>query len=435
MVIRGSCRLISIVLAAICLVWLSIVNGLGRYFDDRVSHGDDSAVIKTMRWQPMTPAALLREGVSRLKSDPEEATRLLVRAYRANRADPRPLFPLAGQLRSQGDLERSDRLIELAAQLAPADLHTQILVADHWWARGQFDKVLKHWSTALELKPQLQAILFPKMLEMVEFPQFRQLFIPFAKVPPLWWMPFFHHVSTNALNPQTVRYCYGLRRTSRDHPLTPVERDAYVARLQRDGLIADAYLVWLGGLEKHEREQLGLLFDGGFELPLKHRGFGWQLSETKNFTAKQTSIQGVSGMAMWLWFTGFDGYFDHLYQPLFLDPGVYRLTGRMHPDGLDSKGGLRWQVRCILPQEKVLAESQRFLGTGAWSEFNLKFEVMPGCTFQQLTLVSGGDRAFERKLNGSLWFDDLKIARQSEPNAKPQLGIPVKDKSGNQPRH
>ncbi len=268
--------------------------------------------------------------------------------------------------------------------------------------------------------PARRTELFPVLLQMAEVAETRDFLRAVTAAPPPWWEAFFRYVATKGLELDTLRYLYLLRRQAGDQPPSAEERRIYVDRLQREGLIAEAYLVWIDGLDPAERERLGLVFDGGFDLPLERRNFGWQVAENDQFTAKPTGTAGVTGpTALRLRFKGYEGYFARLSQPLFLDAGYYRLSGRVRLDSLASKGGLRWQLRCLLPEAEagVLADGPRVMGSADWAPFDLRFEVPESCIYQQLTLVSAGTRAFERKLDGTLWFDDLKILRVKDLDA------------------
>ena len=426
---------ISLAALALILVWFSLTAGLGGYQAERVRAGDAAAVDAALAWQPGRPEALRAKGEALLADDPATAEALLARAFRANGGDPWALLALARHWADSGQaeaLERADALIAIVAQLAPADLRLQMQLAGWWASRGRLDRVLPHWTLVLAGNPAQRQVLFPVLLQMAEAGETRDFFRTVTAAPPPWWEAFFGYVAAKGLELDTLRFLYLLRRQAGEQPLSAEERRIYVSRLQREGLIAEAYLVWIDGLEPAERERLGLVFDGGFDLPLERRNFGWQLAENDQFTAKPAGTGGVTGpTALRLRFRGYEGHFARLSQPLMLDAGFFRLSGRVRLDSLTSKGGLRWQLRCLLPeaQARVLADGPRFMGSADWAPFELRFEVPEGCTYQQLTLVSGGTRAFEQKLDGTLWFDDLKILRVKDLDATARADAQAREKA------
>ena len=182
--------------------------------------------------------------------------------------------------------------------------------------------------------------------------------------------------------------------------------------MQKDGLISEAYLVWINGLDESERQQLGLLNNGSFEAELSNQGFDWRVARNDRVDVRRLATYGTVGnRALKLSFRANERRFWHLYQPLFLDAGTYRLSGQARGDSLATKGGLKWQVTCLLPEKQRLGESMRFLGSSDWTQFEFDFEVPESCTSQELRLVSAGNRAFELKIQGDLWFDDMRIMR------------------------
>jgi hypothetical protein len=77
----------------------------------------------------------------------------------------------------------------------------------------------------------------------------------------------------------------------------------------------------------------------------------------------------------------------------------------------------------------MLGEGSRYLGSSDWRDFELYFEVPETCIYQQLTLVSGGTRAFEQELDGTLWLDDLKIARAATIDAAARVDALMRDRA------
>jgi hypothetical protein len=278
---------------------------------------------------------------------------------------------------------------------------------------------MRHWSRALEAEPSTQKELFPILLEIAENPQLRGLLSPYAQNPPPWWESFFSETARRALDVQTVAALHSLRRKAADAPITPAERTAYIARLQRDGLVTAAYLAWVNGLTADERTQLGVLHNGGFELPPTSTGFDWHIRQPEGVIIQTASTYGVQGSkALQLIFKRWEKPFNHVHQPLFLDPGTYRITGRVRTDSLQSVGGLKWVALCRLPEAGVLAESERFLGSSEWRDFSFEVTIPETCVAQELRLSSAGSRDFERAMKGSVWFDAIS-ARRVAPTTPP----------------
>ncbi len=414
---------------AFTLAWFSLVKGISGYYAGRVAAGEDGLIDTLLGWHPNHPSALFAKAITLDADDPEASTALLERAYRANPSNPFPLIALADRLLEDGQLDRADAMIELASRLAPVDPRVQQAAGRYWGQRGRLDRTLVHWSTMLEADRTKQALVFPALLKILETPESRLLLEPLAVSPPPWWTDFFSYAARNAIDADPVRFLYALRRQSTQAPITADERVAYVARLQKHGAVMEAYLVWLSGLDDKARQSLGLLFDGGFELPIDDRGFGWRVSRNDHFSGEPLATRGANGRALRLRFRAYEGSFSRVAQPLVLDPGIYRLSGRVRIDSLASKGGLQWTLRCVLPESGLLADGQRFLGSADWADFEVYFEVPDGCVSQQLMLVSAGTRPFERTFNGAIWFDDMKIVRAAALDVSARADALVRDRS------
>jgi hypothetical protein len=407
-----------LIVTATILAWRAVTTGLGRYYVDRLEPGDAGSITQALTWAPNHPQALFEQALNVITDDPREAQRLLERAYQADPTRALTLVVLAEQRLKQGQTQKSDTLVEIADGLAPVNPFVQKQIALYWNQREEPVRALRHLSTVMEADTSERALIFPSLLQIAEEPNRRDLLRPFAQNPPTWWEAFFSHAAKRALNSETPRFLYNLRRQSSSEPITAGERSAYRQRLTKDGRISEAYLVWINGLDSDQRRALGLLYNGGFEIPLNNRGFSWHGRSNRRVEIGTLATKESGGQrALRLNFRGFDGRFAQLWQPLFLDAGTYRLSGRVRSDNFRTQGGLRWQVRCLRSSEELLGESSRFVGSSEWTRFSFDFQVPEACVYQQLRLISAGRRSFELEIDGMLWFDDMQIARTTALDA------------------
>jgi len=396
------------------LVWRIVSSGMSSHYVESLRDGDDNAANKALAWNPRQPEALYRRASALREADPQTAVQLLLQAYAENPANAHPLIALMGIYQAQDDSSRADTLADSAVRLMPADPWVRRQVANHWITRGDLQSAMEHWSVALEADPSIRAQLFPVLMKLAEEPSTRAVFKSIAASPPSWWNAFFTEVSKRASDVETVRLLYSLRHEFSRMPLTEPERKAYVARLKKDGLISEAYIHWANGLNRDQRAQLGLLFNGGFEFEPSGWGFDWHIRSRHNALIDRAQTYGLDGdKALHLLFKRHKGRFRAVFQPLFLDPGPYRLSGRVRTDSLETKGGLKWIVRCLYPEEKGLGESERFLGTNQWRSFDFELQVPESCLLQEIRLESSGKRSFEHEITGGAWFDRMAIRRIS----------------------
>ena len=397
---------------AVFIGWHVIALGTAELYAKRLEAGDDRVVDRLLTFAPNHPEGLLAAALRSDTDQPDETLQLLARAYNANPASPWPLIVAAGVATENDQTQRADQLMEAAAALAPVTPRVLKEAAAYWANRGQPQRAVVYLSTALEADKALSKELFPALFKLAEDPQASGLLEPFAARPPTWWARFFQQFASRAEDLDALRRLYRLRSRSSTAPLTPEERAAYVGRLQKEGDVSEAYVVWASGLSQPQRKALGLLFNGQFELPLSEGGFGWNTLRNAHATAKVLTTAGTSAnRALRLRFRAHEQRFQHLVQPLFLDPGTYRLTGRVRTERFESDGGLRWEVRCLAPERRILAQGVPFLSAPDWTPFAMDFEVPQRCEQTELRLVSAGRRPFELRIDGDIWFDDLRIVR------------------------
>lgn len=405
-------RRLLLLAAAVLLVWRIGASGMSAHYAERVRQGDTGAAGNALTWDGRQPDALLARAAALRETDPDQALRLLAQAYRGNPGDSRALMASARILLGRGETERADALVEAAVRIMPADPRIQRQAMAYWLMRGDLGQALPHASLALETNPAARDQLFPLLLKVAEEPTTRAALRPFAVSPPPWWEPFFAQVASRALDVETVRELYALRSEASAVPVSEPERRAYVERLMKDGQIAEAYVAWVNGLSPAQRAHLGLVHDGGFELEPSNWGFGWRIRGTRTAQVDRARTLGTEGeRSLALRFDRHDGRFGEVAQTLFLDPARYRLTGRVRTDGLETKGGLQWVVRCLQPEPSVLGESERFLGANEWRDFAMELDVPEACRLQELRLISAGTRTFEHQMSGSAWFDRIAVRR------------------------
>jgi hypothetical protein len=405
-------RRLLLIAAAVALVWRIGSSGMSAHYAERVRQGDAGAAGNALTWDGRRPEALLAQAKALRETDTDNALRLLAQAYRGNPADSRALITSARILLERGETDRADALVEAAVSIMPADPRIQRQATGYWLTRGDLSRGLRHASLAMETNPAAKDQFFSLLLKVAENPATRPALQPFAVSSPAWWEPFFAQVASRALDIETVRELYALRSEASAVPVSEPERRAYVERLMKDGQIAEAYVAWVNGLSPAQRAHLGLVHDGGFELEPSNWGFDWRIRGSRTARVEPARTFGADReRALHLRFDRHEGQFQNVAQTLFLDPARYRLTGRVRTDSLETKGGLKWVVRCLLPDPALLGESERFLGVNEWRDFAIEFDVPGTCTLQELRLVSAGNRAFEHQMNGSTWFDRMAIRR------------------------
>ncbi|WP_456380785.1 tetratricopeptide repeat protein [Thiolapillus sp.] len=404
---------ISVLLIVLLVAWRILVSGLGEHFVRQALLGDEQAVDQALLWNPDHPVALYLKGKALMQDDRDRAEQLLRKAIVLNPGNAAPMEVLAQLLLDKGKLEEADRMISLAVRQMPAHKNIRLNAARYWVERGQLVRAMENWAVALELDPGLGNRIYPALSQIAENQQSLGMFKFLTDAPPPWWDAFFEYLSKHAKKLETVVAVASIRHAS-PAPLSRTERNLLVERLQQDQQWAEAYLVWINGLDVTERRYLGSVFDGGFELPPANAGFGWHFPEDEAWVIRRKHTYGAEGeKALYINYKGGITPKKQVYQPLLLSKGHYAMSMRIRADRLRIQGGLQWVVRCMGDDARLLGEGALLVGASDWETQQFTFEV-PGdkaCTGQLLRLEMVGKNGDERIVEGELWFERLSIRK------------------------
>ena len=404
------------ILLVLFMAWRIVKVGVSEHYVMVAGDGDEAVIDKALSWYGSHPRALFFKARQLMVSNPVEAERLLKISLQGNPADGRPAVLLAELLLQQGRIEDADALMGRAVWLMPANPWVRLGAGDYWLKRKKDNLVIENWSAALTTKPDLSGKLFPVLLNLAENEKARPLFKPLVEAPPKWWESFVAYLAEKVKDHETLVAIMNMRKGT-SVSLSKGERESLVGRLERDRQWPLAYLEWASGLSGTERRSLGSVYNGGFELEPGNRGFDWYLPNMKGVVATRTRDRDAVGeKVLQLAFTGQEMSFAHLHQLLFLPAGKYAFSVRVRVDGLATRGGLHWVLRCADNPDPALGESERLLGASEWRTvgFNLEVPDEPGCLAQILQLESTGKHLYDHKLQGAILFDQVEIRRNRQ---------------------
>lgn len=400
---------ILILLLGSLLGWRILVTGLADYY---ALQETPEAAASALRWQEGQPEALYQQAESLLESEPVAAGRLLQAAAWADPTDARIYVTLAELWRAEeGRQAAADALMEQADVLGPVRTVVLAHSADFWWLRHRLDRMLERWSLLLRTQPAVAGTLYPALLNFAQNSEQQELLRPLLENPPTWWDGFFVYAAREAQQTDTVLFLYQQRQRGGQPPAV-LEQRAYLDRLWQDARWPEAYQAWQEGLNEQQTRVLYRVYNGGFELPVTSVGFDWRMTSPRGAQVETAHTYGARGeRALHVTFDGQRVQFRHVLQYLLLEPGRYRLQGRVRPDSLRTALGLRWTVRCVMTKgDSLLAESERFLGSDDWRFFSFDFAVPEAeCPAQVLRLELEGHAALDFEVEGEIWFDDLAI--------------------------
>lgn len=380
---------------------------LGLGMADHFARSDPE---RALAWRSDHPEALLQSALRHAAAKDWPAAKAAAeRALRARPIDGRPLRVLAQVAEQGGDAKRALMLYRQAATLAPRDLPTRAWLLQHALERRDANEAAAQLDALLRLQPELLQQLQPQANLLAVTPAARGALSDTLAAAPPWRAAFLAGLAKAAYPTDAIAPFFAALKHTPDTPMAEI--DPWIARLRSENRALQAYVTWVNRIPDNQREALGNVFDGGFEIAQEQQpgAFAWQASSLPGATAYWSANRGTAGENSYVVeFEGRRTPFAHLNQALVLPPGDWQLSWRAKGVRLDSPRGLVWQIRCD-PAGTVLAESVPMMGHFEWREQTLAFTVPPGCEGQQLGLRIPARIPAETVMNGTLWLDAVGI--------------------------
>jgi len=395
--------------AAVLLVLAWRVTTLGL-----ADHYSVSDPARALAWRDQHPEALVREA-DRLALDPAQAgpaAEAARAALRANPLDGRG-YRVLGSLAP--DREKAATLHGLAAHRSPREVISHGWLIEHHMDLGNYEAALAHADLIFRVSPRLAGNLTPLMLGMAVTPEAQPALAEQLLMSPPWKQGTLRHIILNAPDTDAITPLMDrLRQTPGG--LGNEALGLWLDRLTREDRWGQAYLTWVSQLPPERLQGLGNVFNGDFEWEPTHTGFDWRFGRVTGARISRLAIAGATdGMALRVAFSDRRVPFSHVRQQLALPPGRYRLSGKVRLESLRTDRGLVWTVGCAGPRNRPLVDTPPLRGQSPWKQFEAEFEVpREGCGGQWLTLRLPARIPAEQRIGGTVWFDEMRIARLRE---------------------
>ena len=392
---RGA-RIALAALVAVILVWRMLVLGVNAL---RENGYPTTASMTNSSQDEDSPVTRLRK---RLANNPSDAF---------------ALGQLAVQLQAQGQPEKALEAMSGALRLAPADEDTLLSAGDLFLSAGKDEAGLAILRRLVDLYPESGGEVWPKFLTALEKVEHQSFFTRLAQDNPSWWPTFFRFACENGTL-AGVQPAFAARISAANTSVD--ERRCFLDRLQREDHWVLAYQFWIDSLPPNQRQWGGVVFNGGFELPLSNLGFDWRIPGQDGVSVTTEPAEAATGKrALHVTFVNKRYNGPPIFQYLKLIPGRYRFEGRGRADGLNTALGVQWGLYCrgaAGAEGDQLARSDALLGSSDWVDFQQSFVVRKECPVQVLRLELANPQRDAKiagsaaiRLRGSVWYDDLAI--------------------------
>jgi hypothetical protein len=332
----------------------------------------------------------------------------------------------AGALTVLGQLAQLDGndtatgpLLTASARLSIRESYAVYWLLQQDQAAGNLASVIAKADTLLRTRGRSVPLVVPVLAQLVEKNKATSEVAALLAANPPWRPAFFAALPQSITDARTPLYLLlGLQGTA--HPPSEREISSYLAFLMSKNFPELAYYAWLQFLPPEKFARLSPLNNGGFDAQPSGAPFDWKLPEGSGFTSeiRQRPSQ-ETGQALFVEFTQGRAEFAGVTQTTLLGPGTYTLSGQFIGTVVGTRG-LVWRVTCL--GKGPIAATDLLRGDDTkWRDFSLTVTVPPeGCRAQQIRLDLDARSASEKLVTGSMWFDDLALARG--PAAEPRSG-------------
>ena len=390
---------------ALGLVWLVV----GHFGADDV--GNDPS---TTTWFSDGVSSELREANAALAATPpdvDRARRLAIEALAESPLNIRPLSVLARAATAEKDVAKEAEFRNLIAERSLRDFPTLLWQFEQQANRQDYAAMMETADAILRQNMAVPGALYvmDRMTVLMTDEKARGPMAAKLSTPSTWRRTF---LDTAARKGDIDAFPELMALIRPGNPIrTGSSWNVYFNRLIPNGASRMAYAVWVGLIDLDPTGTLGLLYNGGFEQNATGLPFDWTITPARGLEiVRDTEIHTGGAASLRVTFGGGETNFNNVQQTLILDPGRYRFSGQVRMDDLRNARGMRFALYCYRPGSGLLAQSPLFSGTSDWKRFSVDFEVPPQlCEYQTLQFELPARSNIERRIEGSIWLDDLDI--------------------------
>lgn len=388
-------------------------------------HVATGALSLVLLWRVINVNAVLHDenGGARLPSpqiaafgEAADDRELLRSVLRENPAQPAALLLVARDAEQRERFDEAARAYAAAYQLAPLDRDVLQAAGAFHLARGKVDEALVLVGRLAEHHPETRERVFPVIAEALASRSTSPALDAILATQPEWVGPFIISSCRRGVDPAVLVPLF-LKRVAAGSA-RPAETDCLVTRLRGAGRWDEAYQVWLNTLPDDRLNEVGFIFNGGFEFEPSAVGFDWiptRMAEREAGHAVDLArpTGGTGKRSLKVGYNGKRQVGIPIAQYLALPPGRYEVGGIGRSDSMRVGRGVQWTIRCMADGAAgaMVAGSERFTGSSEWRPFRFEVDIGPRCGGQILQLepvVSGEGPVY---LTGAVWFDDLAARR------------------------
>jgi tetratricopeptide (TPR) repeat protein len=187
----------------------------------------------------------------------------------------------------------------------------------------------------------------------------------------------------------------------------------YVEFLVRQGRPEWAASAWSRhlGNRSGDYRQSNYLFNGDLESEPARSPFDWNLASAQGAEVTRDCTTARMGeCSLRIKFAGTRNLdFAAASQITFVPPGPYRFHALIRTEGLTTDQGIRFRISDDEVPARLDVTFGHFMGTWTWSSVEQDIVVPPASRLLQVRIIRQPSLRFDNKVDGTAWFDDLRL--------------------------
>ncbi|MFD1766080.1 tetratricopeptide repeat protein [Sphingorhabdus buctiana] len=285
--------------------------------------------------------------------------------------NPKALRVLGYYADAQGDAVAAETLVRYSARLSRRETGAQLWLIEASARRNDTQQALKHYDIVLRTKPEVQSLLFPRLVSAIEEPEVRAALIPYIKNGSSWTIPFLFYANANSGNLNVVVDLVLESGGLADVDAAKSQILGLLERLVKAEQFTEARRLYMGLPGSNPTKLKSVEFSNS-DRTGEFGAIGWLLVVDPD--AGGQFIESNAGdrprLAI---FANASTTRTVASKLLYLSPGDYQFDARVTPIDRGYGGSIRWQLRCAAKRS----------GTEIWT-----FDVVDATARDALTIPS-----------------------------------------------